>query len=183
VPEAVILINGQAGSGKTACARALFERLSACALLDVDALTTVEPFVWGEELSLLGLRNAAALARNFQAAGFPQVILAGGAFRQDLVNAFAAMVPAGTRLLYIWLQAERSVRHARCLRRARDGADAAEFLDWRDRLMPYPGPLDVPGGRYLEVDTSVRSPEQVAGAVLAQLTEEGLVLKEPTPRD
>ena len=40
----VILFNGLGGSGKTACARALFERLGASALLDVDSLTTVEPF-------------------------------------------------------------------------------------------------------------------------------------------
>ncbi len=175
----VVLLNGPAGSGKTTVARALFERLGSCALLDVDALTTVEPFEWGKDLSLLGLRNAAAVIHNFHAAGFSQVILAGGAFRQDLVDALADLLPPGTRLCYFWLGAERSVRHGRCLARARDGADAAEFLDWRDRLMPYPGPLHVPGGRYYEVDTTALSPEQAAEAMLVLLQGEGLVLRDP----
>jgi predicted kinase len=173
----LIAINGQAGSGKTATARALFERLDDCALLDMDALTTVEPFVWGEALSQLGLRNAAAVAANYWQAGFTQVILAGGLCRQELVDYMLSLLPAEATLHLVWLQAERDVRHARCLARARDGADAHEHLAFRDSLLPYTGPLRLPGDRYTELETTRRTPEAVAQEIVRWLGSEGLTLR------
>ena len=178
-PGAVLLINGPAGAGKSTCARLLFERLGSCALLDVDWLTTVEPFVWGDELSLLGIRNAAALIANFNDAGFCQVILAGGAFRQSLLNRLVALLAPSTAVSYFWLDAERRVRQERCLGRARDEADAVQWLDYRDRLMPYPGPLSVPGKRYFEIDTTDLCPEEVVRAILGAFDRGALILRDP----
>lgn len=173
----VILINGPGGSGKTTCARSLFNRLESCALLDVDSLTTVEPFIWGKELSILGLKNAAAVINNFFDYGFFQVIFSGGAFRQELCDALFSLLPSETVVYYFWIDAEKSIRHSRCISRARDSADVLDFLDFRDSLMPRTGSLTVANGAYFEIDTSALGPAEVVQMIIDNIGAKNLVLR------
>ena len=64
------------------------------------------------------------------------------------------------------------------IERARDGADAAEFLDFRDGLMPYPGVLNIPNGLYFEIDTTSLTPKDAVQEVVDKLEGTNLILRD-----
>ena len=165
----LIIIGGTGGAGKETLARLLYEHLSPCAWVDAKALVRVQPWQFGPALHALSMRNAAALAHNFYAAGFDPTLLSGGVVDQASLDLLQDLLPAGTQVDYLFLHADKAVRDARRLSRARDDADLREHLDTVDRVMPDPGPLVVRGGRYQRLDTTHLAPEQVLAVALQLL--------------
>ena len=164
----IVLICGQSGAGKSTSSRALFDRLETAALLNGSNLATVEPFVWGDKLDDLCIRNAAAVTRNMFDAGFSQVVLSGIGRTQQLVDEFLALLGRRVTCCYFSLVAETSERTRRRLARARDGADTdISFHPVLDKLMTASGHIN--HVLYREIDTTDLSADQVVDEMVVHL--------------
>lgn len=155
----VLLLTGPPAAGKNTVAVAIAERLTRCAVVDVDAVRwmALRPHAapWeGEEgraQQELGVRNACALARNFGDAGFDVVVL-------DVLS-------AGTMALYRRLLAGADLRVVRLLPSwaevVRRNRDRGERLRAEEVEMLYGGQVDLAGWD-LSVDNSALTAGEVA---------------------
>jgi hypothetical protein len=172
----LILINGQGGAGKSTTAKHLLHMLRPAAYIPTDSLISVEPFEWNEGLLSLGIRNAALLIHSFTEAGYEYIILCGLLNRQELLERFCSEAAAEHSLLYVWLRASQAVRNERRIQRARDDADRPEHFAFLDALIPdLAGPLAVPNGSYIEIDTTHFSPREVAQSIQSAVSRGHLV--------
>ncbi|HBO3684530.1 TPA: AAA family ATPase [Pseudomonas aeruginosa] len=129
-----LFINGTVGVGKSSAAEALAECLAgrgvAHALIDLDAIRRCWPAPADDPFNLaLELRNLAALAANYRAAGAQRLILAGVIERRaDLARYRDAL--GGSRLSLCRLQASPETLAARL--RIRHASDL-QGLAWHLR--------------------------------------------------
>lgn len=165
-----LFLNGTVGVGKTATADAvssiLIERGTPHAIIDLDALRAAWPAPAGDPFNnALELVNLRAVAANHRAAGARILVLAGVIEDPDAVPLYRDAI-GGLPLTVARLTVDPSVGETRL--RARHGDDH-DTLAWHlhrhgelDAVLDaarIPGPV---------VDTTGRSPREVAEAVLAR---------------
>jgi deoxyadenosine/deoxycytidine kinase len=164
----IILINGQAGTGKSTIANALKNELPNSAYIDADWLVSVNPFEL-EKLDGLMLQNALALINNFTDAGYENIITAGLARNQMLLDGLIAKLNGKANILFVWLRADRETRLSRKQERGRDGADSKEHFDFVDQIYPDVKSFDTKNASYLEIDTSLVNAQAVVEQIKSEI--------------
>ncbi|WP_085370525.1 hypothetical protein [Leifsonia sp. NCR5] len=164
-----LFLNGTVGVGKTATAdaisRILIQRGIPHAIIDLDALRAAWPAPEGDPFNnALELANLRAVAANHRAAGARILVLAGVIEDPDAVPLYRDAV-GGLPFTVVRLTVGPAVGEARLRARHGDDHDALAWhlhrhgeLDAVLDAARIPGPV---------VDTTGRSPSEVAEAVLA----------------
>ena len=162
-PYDAVLLTGTVGAGKTTTAHALSALELAHgrrhAVVDLDEIHLLRPPPphdrFAHEVELANLRD---LARNFRAAGATRLVLAGVVEDAREVPRYAAALDG--RLLLCRLSVDPVLVRDRLLSRHRDDPD---LLAWHlDRTVELTGILDADPFEDLRVDTTDRTPEDVA---------------------
>lgn len=172
MPARALFLNGTVGVGKSTTAKRvgyhLVDRGVPHAVLDLDEIRQCWPAPSGDPFHLeLQLRNLAALASSFWDAGASRLVLAGvcesGAERIRYAEA------VGVPLTVCRLRARPDVLESRL--RSRHAAPGAEDeLAWHlERSPVLDAVLDTGGADDAEVAVDERTPDEVAGAVLAEV--------------
>ena len=167
----LIVIVGQEGAGKTTIIRALLERTPNGAQIDAEDVGQVNPWSMDAKfLDLLG-RNVSALAKNFWAAGYENVLA--GSFLDNRVelDRFRTLIAADVEWVVVQLCASKSVRDER--RIARDKASSPELREMVDAACPED--VTLASGerwyRYLRVDDGDLSVDQTVDEITTALPE------------
>lgn len=162
----VVFISGCGGAGKDTTGQLLLERLDRGALLDLDSLIRVRPWEFERPLRNLGIRNGAAVIRNFIEEQFEPIILLGGVTEEVELRLLEENLPADTRISFVWLDVPKAMRDGRRIRRARDEGDKPEHLDQIDLVLTDPGELKPRAGDYFRIEAGPLSATEVATEVL-----------------
>ena len=158
----IISINGQAGTGKTTTAKILLGKLENSAYISGDALVAVNPFGVNEKTDRLVIKNSVSLIKNFEQENYETVIICGILRNQAQLDSFLNNLGEKADFLFVWLRASKEVRHKRKIKRARDESDSPEWFDFIDKIIPDVEAFNLKRGEYLEIDTSDKTPEEVA---------------------
>jgi hypothetical protein len=164
----LILIWGQEGAGKTTIIRALLPLTPRGARIDAEDLGQVNPCLYDDAFWRLLRANVAALARNYWAAGFENVI-AGSFFttRDDFLR-FRELVPEVGEVYMIQLLVRADERQHRRLTRAkqttREWRDRVDQLDTGDTTIA----ANHDGYRYLAVESTQLTPAQTVAAIIRE---------------
>lgn len=164
----VLVVTGPVGIGKTTTAGDISALLADAeiphACVDVDALRDAWPAPSGDRFNTaLGLKNLAAIWRNFQAAGAERVILADVVEQRGDLDGYRAAIP-GAVVTLVRLRASVTILQARVAQReAGAGREwhllrAAELAEQMDR--------DALEDILIEMDG--RTPEAIAHEILAR---------------
>lgn len=162
----LIIIGGCSGAGKSTIGRLVAGTLEPSAWIDIDDLGRVNPWSYDADLLALGAENVIALAHNFWRAGYRYVVLSGGVPTQFVLDQLIAKVQFHGRIIYIWLDVNKTVRDRRRLARARDDADSIESFDLVDSVMRDPGALEVSRGEYIRITIADETPDEVLALVI-----------------
>jgi adenylylsulfate kinase len=163
-----LFVNGTVGVGKTTTIDVVGEVLTAKrvpnAVIDLDGIRQAWPSPDGDPFNhRLELVNLASLAANYAAAGITTLVLAGVIEQGAAVPRYEKAL-AGFRLVIVRLTADEDVRKARI--EARHAADPAG-REWHlQRTVELDQILDSNGLDQILIDTSRRSPHQVAQDVI-----------------
>ena len=128
------------------------------------------PWAYGEKLISLSVENAAALVEIFFRAGYCQVVLSSGIHSQKELDALSTLVHTDYRMLYVWLDVDKTARDKRRIARSRDAADKAESLDYIDSVVTDPGDLKISNGVYYRLSICGETPQEVLERVVETLT-------------
>src|SRR3989344_4391879 len=159
--EKIILVNGQAGAGKSSVAKLLSQELKNSAYINVDSLVSTNPWEFGDESDSLAIKNAISLIHNFSSANFQNIIISGLTRNQQLLDSFLSQLNSETHVLFVWLKADRKVRLARKESRDRDGADKKEHFELVDKLYPDIDSVNIKNGKSIFIDTSSKTIQEV----------------------
>lgn len=158
----IISINGQAGTGKTTTAKILLEKFENSAYISGDSLVTVRPFGVNEKTDRLIIKNSISLIKNFEQENYDVVIICGIIRNQTQLDSFINNLNKKTDFLFIWLRASKEVRRKRKMESARDGVDNPSEFDFIDKIIHDHDSFDIKFGRFLEIDTTDKTPEEIA---------------------
>ena len=165
----VISINGQAGTGKTTTAKVLLEKLVNSAYISGDALVAVNPFGVNETIDRLVIKNSISLIKNFEQEDYDSVIICGTIGNQKQLDIFLDNLGKDIDMFFVWLRASKEVRHKRKIKRARDESDSPQWFDFIDKIIPDIESFNLKRGEYLEIDTSGKTPEEVAEIIKSKI--------------
>ena len=174
----LIIISGCCGAGKETTGELLLSALEPSAWIDIKSLGKIRPWAYGEELLSLCIENAAALVSNFFRSGYCQVVLSGGINSQRELDALMILVRTDCRVIYVWLDVDKTIRDRRRIARARDTADNPEHLDYIDSVITDPVILSISNGAYYRLRIDGETPHEVLENILETLAKEGLALKD-----
>ena len=164
----VMIITGPVGVGKTTIAGDISALLADAgiphACVDVDALRDAWPAPPGDRINTaLGLRNLAAIWRNFQAAGAERVVLADVVERRGDLDGYRAAIP-GAEVTLVRLRAPVATLQARVAQR-----EAGTGRDWHlRRAAELAAQMDRDALEDILVETDGRAPEAIAREILAR---------------
>ncbi len=161
----IILINGQAGAGKSSVAKSLLSELENSAYIDVDSLVSTNPWEFGAENDNLAIKNAVSLIHNFTSANFPNIIISGLTRNQQLLDRFTAQLNADAEIVFVWLSADEETRLSRKENRSRDRADTKEHFEFVDKLYPDIDSINVQNGKSVFIDTSLKTVQEVVAEI------------------
>jgi hypothetical protein len=164
----VLLVTGTVGVGKgtvaDAVARLLADRGIAHALVDLDQIRLLWPPPESDRFNLaVELRNLAALAANYRAAGAQRLVLAGVIERG--ADRVAYEQACGGRLCVVRLCGELSLIQRRLRERHRD--DAGQRAWHLERCLELDAILDQACVSDADVDIGGRTPLQIAADVVS----------------
>ena len=162
----LILINGQGGTGKTAIASALKNEITNSAFIEADSLVAVNPFEF-DKLGPLLHKNAVSLINNFVADGYETIITAGLTRNQEQLDEFLKVLNLEADIVFVWLRAHTEVRLNRKQSRNRDGADSEELFEFMNKIYPDVESFEVKGEKYIDVDTSTKSIQEIVDEIKA----------------
>lgn len=168
MPPTALLITGTVGSGKTSVAGRAADLLAADgvahAVIDLDELGRAWPAPAGDPFNLeLELRNLAAVARTYLAAGASRLLLAGVVETRAARRRYEQAVPVPLRV--VRLDVDLTVVRSRLARRH---ADDPAGLRWHlDRAGELDAILRAARVEDATVPASAGTLDQVAAAVLA----------------
>lgn len=158
----IISINGQAGTGKTTVAKVLLGKFENSAYISGDDLVAVRPFGVNEKTDRLIIKNSISLIKNFEQENYGVVIICGIIRNQTQLDSFVSNLSEKTDFLFVWLRASKEIKHKRRTERTRGGADNPSEFDFIDKIIPDVEFFNLKRGEYLEIDTSDKTPEEVA---------------------
>jgi shikimate kinase len=168
--NALILLNGLPGAGKTTTGRLLHHVLQPSMLVDFDALTAVNPFEVNNALFRFGLRNAAYLIENAFVSGYRHVLVCGGCMNQAHTDYLLNLVTQPHRAFWFWLEASKQERQARKLGRSRDSSDQAAAFEFVDaRMSPFAGTVQGHGLIAHKIETDGCNPQTTVARILSNL--------------
>jgi len=157
----LIFISGQPGSGKTSVANKLLNQSKNAAYIEADSLCAVNPFDFYKN-SELAIKNAVALAKNFNEADYENIIISGLIKNQKDLDDFLNQLNEKANVLFVWLRADKKIRMERKKERSRDNADQEKHFDFVDNLIPDIESIEIKNGKSIFVNTSSRTIEEVA---------------------
>ena len=154
----LILIGGEAWTGKTTCARILFESLDNCAWLDGDDVWRVNPWSLDDPRLRTSDVNMAFVLQTYLRSGFDFVILSSIVLSDPAIKDRILGMITGVDYETIWftLGCDENTLRARALRR--DAAAAPQFF-----LLAQTRTLV----NTIHIDTAGREPAAVAAQMRA----------------
>lgn len=168
--QQIVLISGEAGSGKSTCGKLLYDRLESVALIEADAIIKVKPWENFAKLRKLALSNVAALIQNFWNAGYRAILCPGVVWNQDDMNALCAALPNLTHAMtLLWLQTDEKERNRRRANRHRDAADLPQEFSNVDDAVAGKKPTTLPSGKAYEISTTYRTPAEIVKEMMCIL--------------
>ena len=164
----VMVVTGPVGVGKTTIATEISALLAEAgiphACVDMDGLRDAWPAPPDDRFnSALGLRNLAAIWRNFQAAGTQRLILADVVEQRSDLDGYRAAVP-GAEVTLVRLRASVATLEERVERR-----EAGVGRDWHlHRAAELAAQMDHDALEDLLIETDGRSPDDIAREILTR---------------
>lgn len=164
----VMVITGPVGVGKTTIAGDISTLLADAgiphACVDVDALRDAWPAPPGDRFNTaLGLRNLAAIWRNFQAAGAERVVLADVVERRGDLDGYREAIP-GAEVTLVRLRAPVATLQDRVGKR-----EAGAGRDWHlHRAAELAQQMDRDALEDILIETDGRAPQDIAREILAR---------------
>lgn len=125
----LILITGQEGAGKTTIVRALLPHTPRAAHIDGEDVADVNPCLFDDAFWRLLHGNVAALAHNYWAAGYENVIAGSFFITRDDFLQFRALVSEVDEVCMVQLLVQPEERQRRRLTRAKQTTQ-----EWRDMV-------------------------------------------------
>jgi deoxyadenosine/deoxycytidine kinase len=170
----LILVNGFGGAGKSTIGKILLEEISPSAFIDFDWLIEVRPWEYNEPLFNLGLRNAAALIRNYFECGHTNVILASGCGKQHHLDFLLSQLLPQPKIFWFFLETSREELKRRRVIRNRDGADAIDQFDFlEEKIGQYEGKVKASNLSAFEIRTDSRTARELALDIKRIIEEDG----------
>ncbi len=164
--QKIILVSGFGGTGKTTVGSHLHELLDNNALVEADELFHIKPFEIGEKMGRVKLENSLDVMTNFLKEGYEHVICVGLVWSQAELDAVVSEFPCNNYEHFLfWLSASKEVRFQRVVSRGEPG-DTLDWLESVEQTIPNPWPLRMNIGRAIEIDTTNRSPINIAQEVM-----------------
>ena len=157
----LILLGGPPAIGKTTVARLVWHELDHCAWLDGDAVWQIRPFEVTPASTQLAEANITAVLGNYLASGYAYVLFSWVLHRRDLIDRILAPLVDRTAKVHRFTLVA-----------------TPDVLRERFELDPKRGPISDLALKRLEqatslpthqIDTTVLSPSEVAGIVLAEV--------------
>lgn len=150
----LVIVNGEEGAGKSTIVRALLPHTPDGARIDAEDLGQTNPCPMDDGFFALLRRNVAALAENYWAAGYRNVV-AGSFLRHhcDYV-AFRRLLTRPVAVHLVELLVDKPVRDHRRITRAKQTT-----REWRDMVDTIPDDLTIRQAtdtdyRYIGIDTT-----------------------------
>jgi guanylate kinase len=166
----LLIITGQEGSGKTTICQKLLSQTKNSARIDAEDLGQTNPWEMNEKFISLLWKNVIALIRNFEDAGFQNIIA--GSFlstKQELVK-FRECLQMDVTYYVIHLCASKAVRDRRRMERQK-----STKREWRDRLDElYPEDSTLKNAdtyKYIRIDCDNQSAEETIERIKHELPE------------
>ena len=164
----VLVVTGPVGVGKTTIAGDISALLADAgiphACVDVDALRDTWPAPPGDRFNTeLGLRNLAAIWRNFRTAGAERVILADVVERRSDLDGYRTAIP-GAEVTLVRLRASVAILQARVGQR-----EAGAGREWHLlRAAELATQMDRDALEDILIETDGRPPESIAREILVR---------------
>lgn len=157
----LIIINGAPATGKSSVGSLLRTMLKGSAFLDGDDVWRINPFEVNERTTALATGNITSVLRNYIAAGYDYVILAWVLHRQTIIDELLTQLNDLPKTVHVFtLVADEQVITNRI------SNDSGRPRDPERALLRLRQTLQLNTHR---IDTTLLSPQEVAGVVLGVL--------------
>jgi len=163
--QKIILLSGFGGTGKSTVGTLLYEKLGNLALFEADHLFNIKPFVIGEKLGRIKLKNSLALIQNFLEEGYNNIIAVGLVWTQEELDAVVQKFSKDTQIFLIWLEAPKEIRFQRVLMRGEPG-DTLEFLEEVEQKLPNPWPFKEEKCKIFKISVEDKSSNEVGNKII-----------------